>query len=67
MIWLLGWLDPLHGDGYQFWSGIGAGVPGLVGASLLYWRHHNCYEHGCWRVGHPHPDHGHRPVCHRHR
>jgi amino acid permease len=35
------------------------GFSGLV-ASFI--RHVNCEQRGCWRLGHPHPDHG-RPVC----
>ena len=27
-------LDPLHGDGYQFWSGIGSGSPLIAGVAL---------------------------------
>jgi len=27
---VLDWLDPLHGNGYQFWSGIGSGSPILA-------------------------------------
>lgn len=51
--------------GYNFWSGIGSGSPLLLGAGL-WWRHHNCHVHGCWRLQwHAHPDHGH-PVCRRH-
>lgn len=58
-------LDPLHGDGYQFWSGVGSGSPLLAGLFLLM-RKHNCHVKGCWRLQwHPHPDHGH-PVCRRH-
>jgi hypothetical protein len=58
-------LDPLHGDGYQFWSGIGSGSPLFV-ALLVLWRKHNCHVKGCWRIAwHPHPVHKH-PVCRRH-
>ena len=35
-------------------------------ASILSWWHHvNCIEKGCWRKGHPSPDHGH-PQCRKH-
>ena len=36
---MLDWLDPLHGNGYQFWSGIGSGSP-ILAAGVLWWRHH---------------------------
>ena len=62
-------LHPLRGDGYQFWSGIAGSfltsLPGWTVAGVLFWRHHNCGEHGCLRLGHAHPDHG-RPVCRHH-
>lgn len=62
---MIAWLDPLHGDGYQFWSGIGAGSPVFI-ALAVWWRHHNCHVRGCPRLlWHPHPDHGH-PTCRRH-
>jgi hypothetical protein len=35
-------LDPLHGDGYQWWSGVGSGSP-LLAAVLVYLRKHNCH------------------------
>lgn len=60
--WVL--FDPLHGDGYQFWSGIGSGSPILM-ALGVWWHHHNCVQKGCWRKGHPDPEHGH-PVCRKH-
>jgi hypothetical protein len=62
---VFGWLDPLKGNGYQFWSGIGSGSP-ILAAAFVWWHHHNCHVHRCWRLSwHPHPDHGH-PVCRRH-
>ena len=36
----------LHGDGYQFWSGIGSGSPLLAGVYLGI-RSHNCHVKGC--------------------
>jgi hypothetical protein len=58
-------LNPLRGDGYQFWSGIGSGSPLLV-PFALWWRRHNCHVHRCWRLQwHVHPKHGH-PVCRKH-
>lgn len=61
---------PLHGDGYQLWSGIAGSfltsVPGWVAVIYIYVRSHNCHVKGCWRLNwHEHPDHGH-PVCRRH-
>lgn len=60
-------LHPLHGDGYQWWSGAGSdlGELTLVGLVLGMYRHKNCESKGCWRLGHNHPDHG-RPVCRHH-
>lgn len=58
-------LDPLHGDGYQFWSGI-AGDGAILAACAVFWRKHNCHVGRCWRLAwHPDPTHGH-PVCRRH-
>lgn len=61
---------PLHGDGYQFWSGIAGSfltsLPSWLIAALLFLRHRNCHVRGCWRISwHTHPDHGHL-VCKRH-
>lgn len=60
---------PLRGLGYQFWSGIAGSfltsLPGWVVAAILFWRHHNCKERRCVRLGHPHPKHG-MPVCRKH-
>lgn len=53
----------LHGDGYQFWSGIGSGSPLIVGA-IVVWRRHNCHVRWCpriiWRT------HGEHELCRRH-
>lgn len=57
--------DPLHNDGYQFWSGIGSGSP-VLAAVVAWWHHNNCTEHGCWRKGHKDPEHGH-PICRKHQ
>lgn len=58
-------LDPLHGDAYQFWSGIGSGSP-VIAALAIWWRKHNCHVHQCPRLAwHPDPEHGH-PVCRKH-
>lgn len=61
---------PLHGNGYQFWSGIAGSfltsIPGWIAVIALYVWHHNCHVKGCPRLSwHPHPDHGH-PVCKHH-
>ncbi len=61
MIGLITPLDPLHGDGYQFWSGIGLGWLGWS----VYMRKHNCHRKWCpflsWHEG----EDGH-PVCRLH-
>lgn len=58
-------LDPLHGDPYQFWSGLGGGSPLFLGL-LLFWRRHVCHVHSCWRLAR-HPVHGTGYVtCRRH-
>jgi hypothetical protein len=71
--WLSELWHPLKAYGYQFWSGVESAVQMAVEklvygtvAVTLWWRHHNCHEPGCWRKGHPDPDHGH-PVCRRHQ
>jgi hypothetical protein len=58
-------LDPLNGDGYQFWSGIGSGSPIFIGV-LLFWRHHNCAVHGCYRLGRHRVSGTEHVVCRRH-
>jgi hypothetical protein len=60
-------LHPERGNGYQWWSGIGSdfGEVTIVAAILATLRHRNCHEKGCWRLGHPHPEHG-FPTCRRH-
>lgn len=67
LLWDL--FHPLHGDGYQFWSGIAGSfltsLPGWIAAGAIFFRHHNCGHPWCPRLGHAHPDHG-RPVCRRH-
>lgn len=44
-------LDPLHNDGYQFWSGIGSDIFLLTGITIAL-KHFNCHVKGCWRHGH---------------
>jgi hypothetical protein len=40
---------------YNFWSGVSGSflvsVPAWTLAVLLFLRHHNCMERGCWRLG----------------
>lgn len=64
-------LHPLHGAGYQFWSGIGGAIAGgiivaaLVGVAVWFWPT-RCAELRCHRKATVlHPQHG-RPVCPRH-
>ena len=55
----------LHGDGYQFWSGIGSGSPLVAGVFILLHKH-NCHIKGCLRLQwHADPKTGH-PVCKKH-
>jgi hypothetical protein len=56
-----------HGNGYAWWSGPGSdiGEVTLVGLLVAAYRHHNCGEPRCWRLGHAHPEHG-QPVCRKH-
>lgn len=64
MIAFLHWLWPwnaLHGDGYQFWSGLGSDLAYLSVLGLAI-HHLNCAEPGCWRLGHP----GRRHRCKTH-
>jgi hypothetical protein len=53
-----------HNGGYGFWSGIGSGSPILL-AIVVFWRHHNCHEHKCWRMSW-HPDAEGHPICRVH-
>jgi|SRR5215472_4701014 len=57
-------LDPLHNDGYQFWSGIGSDLA-YIAAIVALFRHWNCHEHGCWRHGSVALENGTR-TCHKH-
>ncbi len=61
----MNWWDPLHGDGYQFWSGIGSGSPILLGA-WVYLRKHNCHVRWCFRVGRHPVDGTTYVVCRKH-
>lgn len=53
-------LHPLHGNGYQLYSGIGLGT-GMWVRALHSLHSHNCHEPGCWHV----VRHG-RTHCRRH-
>lgn len=51
--------DSGPGPYYQFHSGFGSYFPwslltlgGVAGWLGLHWRHINCHEPGCWRIGH---------------
>jgi hypothetical protein len=37
----------------------------LLASVVTWWHHVNCIEKGCWRKGHPSPEHGH-PQCRKH-
>ena len=59
-------LHPLKGNGYQWWSGAGSDLSEvmlLVGL-VAWYRHHNCHQHRCWRLGRF--QHGHFVLCHKH-
>lgn len=59
-------LDPLHGDGYQFWSGIGGNLFPLWIGLMIYLAPSRCQEIGCrHKAIKRHPMHGY-PVCKRH-
>ncbi len=61
--------DPLHGDGYNFWSGVGSdfGELTIVVAILAWWRHRNCQVKRCWRIHLTQPtDAGHYVCKHHH-
>ena len=51
--------------GYGFWSGV-AGATAIFSGVVVFYRHKNCHEPMCWRLG-KHPVEG-TPytTCHRH-
>ena len=57
-------IENASGATYLFWSGVFADVA-LFGAAFTFFRHKNCHVRGCWRLGHPDPEHGH-PTCRIH-
>lgn len=57
-----------HGNGYQFWSGMGAnfGEVTVIGAAVALVRHWNCDAPWCpWRGKHPTAD-GLHHLCRKH-
>jgi hypothetical protein len=46
---VLRWLDPIHGSGYQFWSGIGSTIAPACVAVMLWLTPSRCHELGCRR------------------
>lgn len=60
---LLG-IDTQQSYWYDFWSGIATQMSVVIGL-LAFLKHKNCYHDGCWRLGHPDPEHGH-PACKKH-
>jgi hypothetical protein len=61
---------PLSGNGYAFWSGIGSDVgeatiiASIVGSAAMAYRHIECHQEGCHRLGRFR--HGHLKLCHVH-
>lgn len=66
LTWYWVW-HPLYGPGYQLWSGIlsDIGELTLLAGLIGVYKHVNCEQPRCLRLGHRHPDHG-RPVCRKH-
>lgn len=61
-------MNPLHGDGYSFWSGIGNDIPiyliGVVPMFIAIYKRDKCHVHHCWRIGrHPYK---HYRLCKKH-
>lgn len=60
--------DNEGGTAYGSWSGIAGATAcfAWIPASAVIYRHNNCHQHRCWRLGrHPVGDAGIR-VCRRH-
>lgn len=60
-------LHPLHGNGYQWWSGAGSdlGEVSILAVFVGAAKHHNCHHKGCKKLGHRHPEFG-WPACRTH-
>lgn len=59
-------MNPLRGDGYQFWSGIGATLAPLAVGACLWLMPTRCEQLGCRRRARGlHPVNG-RLLCARH-
>jgi hypothetical protein len=43
------WLDPIHGVGYQWWSGLGMGLIAALYRLSLWVYPTRCAQLGCWR------------------
>lgn len=43
-------LDPLHGAGYQLWSGIGIVPLAWLLTAVTFYRRHNCHVRWCPRI-----------------
>lgn len=51
----------VSGPQYAFWSGVGSdiGELTLISAVVVFYRHHTCHVHHCWRLAkHPHEQDG---------
>jgi len=46
------WLDPIHGVGYQWWSGLGIGLIAAGYRGSLWIAPTRCNQLGCWRKAH---------------
>jgi hypothetical protein len=65
-------MDPFHGNGYAFWSGIGNDIPVFVAGYIfaflphmvMTYRLNRCHYHRCFRLGH-HP-YRHYKYCKHH-
>jgi hypothetical protein len=60
--------QPLHGLGYQLWSGIASdvGEVTLVGGTLALLKHANCDAPRCLRYGPHRTADGHHRLCRKH-
>lgn len=61
-------MNPLHGDGYAFWSGIANDLPiyvlGVVPMFIAWYKRNKCHYTHCHRLGH-HP-YKHYQFCRHH-